>query len=555
MTTADQHVTGADALLRVLEAWGVDHVFTCPGSTEAAFLEASHAHPGVRVLLTTHEAVAVSMADGYARATGRPGVAYLHANVGLANGIAHLYAAELGRSPVVLLTGIKPRSLQNRRGFTTTPHMRDSARQHVKSEWQVLRADALAEDAVRALKAAMAAPRGPVWLGIAQDLLEAEVPAPVLDVDRFRVAARTRPAADAVRAGAALLADAARPLVVAGSELASSGGIEAAVQLAERLGGPVVAEDRRTFERSAFPADHPCFAGLYGADRSVLGAADLVVLAGARSSVPFEPTTTRDLPPDARVVHLHPDPDEIARSEGVDVALVADAALGMADLVEGLGDHRPRPSATRFLADARAEYDDIRVRVLGAPSGTDGVLRVPELMVELAAAADERTTVVGDATTSGGTLLHAMATQNVQVHTSSSGSLGWGMGAALGFALADRSRRVLAVVGDGVVQFGLPALWSAAHDRIPVTLVVVNNRSYAAVGAALRRYDGTAFRAGRMVGVDISGPDLAAIAAGFGMASVRVHERAEVKAALAEWLPRDEPCLIEVLTDPRDFGP
>ena len=103
---------GAAALFEVLRGWGVERVFTCPGSTEVAFLDASLRYPDVAVTLTTHESVAVAMADGYARVTGRPAVAYLHTNVGLANGLAHLGAARLARSPVVVLNGLKTTRIQ-----------------------------------------------------------------------------------------------------------------------------------------------------------------------------------------------------------------------------------------------------------------------------------------------------------------------------------------------------------------------------------------------------------------------------------------------------------
>src|SRR6185312_13327309 len=113
--------TGGHAVLETLLAWGIRRVFTCPGSTEAAFLDATVDSPEFDVVLTPHESVAVSAADGYARATGEPAVAYLHTHVGLANALSHLYAARLARSPLVVLTGLKPAQIQAHRGFTSLP--------------------------------------------------------------------------------------------------------------------------------------------------------------------------------------------------------------------------------------------------------------------------------------------------------------------------------------------------------------------------------------------------------------------------------------------------
>ena len=126
---------GAAALFAVLRGWGVRHVFTCPGTTEVAFLDASLDYPEIAITLTTHESIAVALADGYARVTRQPTVAYLHTNVGLTNGLANLAAAQLARSPVVILNGLKPTAIQGRGGFTTALTIRDFARQYVKWDW------------------------------------------------------------------------------------------------------------------------------------------------------------------------------------------------------------------------------------------------------------------------------------------------------------------------------------------------------------------------------------------------------------------------------------
>ena len=169
-----------EALVDVDRDWGADRLFTCPGSTEAAVLDALVERKDVELVLTTHEGVAVSMADGLARATRRPSVAYLHANVGLTNGLANLYAAQLAYSPVVVLNGIKASSIQARQGFTTAPRMRDLVHQYVKSDWQSLTTEAIPEDVNRAFRTETTEPAGPGWVGLAQDLLEstAEVPVP-----------------------------------------------------------------------------------------------------------------------------------------------------------------------------------------------------------------------------------------------------------------------------------------------------------------------------------------------------------------------------------------
>lgn len=188
--------------------------------------------------------------------------------------------------------------------------------------------------------------------------------------------------------------------------------------------------------------------------------------------------------------------------------------------------------------------------------GGGGFASVGEVVGELAAAVGPRTTVVGDATTSGAALLHGMPQQPPQqLYTSCSGSLGWGMGAAVGIALALPEREVIAVEGDGAFQLGPQALWVAARRRLRVVFVVVNNQSYAAMAAALRRYGGRADRGGHYPGKDISGVGVAEIARGYGVAAERLCDAKEVGPAIERARAHGGPSLIEVMTDPADLGP
>ncbi|MGH3678855.1 MAG: thiamine pyrophosphate-binding protein, partial [Natronosporangium sp.] len=162
----------AHALLDVLQRWGVRRIYCCPGSTEAAVLDALVTRDDIRLVLVTHESVAVAMAEGEARTSGRPAVAYLHTNVGMANGLAHLTSAQLAYAPVVVLNGLKAATLAGRRAFTSADHPRDMVRQHVKWAHVSGLPEQVADDADRALHTAVSEPAGPVWLGLPQDLLD-----------------------------------------------------------------------------------------------------------------------------------------------------------------------------------------------------------------------------------------------------------------------------------------------------------------------------------------------------------------------------------------------
>lgn len=537
--------TVADAMLDVVSGWGVDTIFTCPGSTEAAVLDAMLDRTDIELVLTTHEGVTVSIADGLARATGNPAVAYLHANGGLTNGLANLVAAQLAYTPLVVLNGLKPSSIQSRSGFTTARRMRDFVHQYVKDDWQSLTSKAIPEDVNRAFGIATAEPSGPVWVGLSQDLLEgnSEIDAP--EVDRFRFDSRTAPSPEAIRAASKLLDSAKRPVFVAGSEVARLGAVDQLVKLSEALNAPVLHEDRRAFERPGFPNDHPNFGGQYEADHRLVREADLIVFLGARLFNEFEPPAVTQIPAGTKVIHSHTDSRHIGLIHGVDVGLVGDQGLVIQSLTEALsGAASGRELPTLDVPVAR--------RPAAAGSGPLKALDVVDAITDSLRGA----ALVGDATTAGGVLQkRALQHTGDDYFVSTSGSLGWGMGAALGIKMGMPERRVAAILGDGVFQFGMQALWTASRRKIPVTYVVINNQRYAAVGAALQRFKGKAAERREYPGTDIAGVNIADVSTAFGVPGTRVDSLADLRRALDDAKGLDHPVLIEVMTDTEQLAP
>jgi len=539
-----------------LRAWGIDHVFTCPGSTEAAFLDVSAQYPDVRLVLVTHESIAIAAADGYTRVTGRPAVAYLHTNVGLANCVAHLDCAQLARSPVVILNGMKSTEIQNRGGFTTASHQRDYVRQHVVYDRIALRPEQVAEDLIRALKAATAEPGGPVYLGLPQDIMESSAHVLIPDVKRRVVRARRRPDPESVAEAARRLAAAQRLIIVAGSEVARNDARAELETLASRLDAVVLLEERRTMQWNGVAPNGTRFAGFYSAQHPAVSEADVIFFAGAPSTMEYDAAKVPNVPPNATIVHLCCDPMEIAKVDPADVALVGNVKLALADVSAALpygeaaglerAAFRARSVATyREIANARrararAQFGRVPIDIQALAQALHGLL-------------EDDCVIVGQPTTAGSDMLNiTFSESNRTYHKSSGGSLGWGMGAAVGVALGLR-RRVYSLVGDGVFQFGIQALWSAAGLKLPITFILNDNSSYAAVKGALKRYrDGD--ESGPWPGTDTSGPDYAAIARGFGAHGVRVDRLSDLRAALDDARRIEGPSVICVRTDPAVAG-
>ncbi|MFC6019323.1 thiamine pyrophosphate-binding protein [Plantactinospora solaniradicis] len=559
-TSRNSGTPAAHALLDVLIGWGVRQVFCCPGSTEAAFLDAVVERSAeLDIVLTTHESIAVAMADGAARITGRPQVAYLHTNVGMANGVAHLTAAQLANSPVLVLNGLKSTALQGRDGFTTVPYPRDMIRQHVKWARQVTSAGTLPSDVARALRTSAAEPTGPTWIGLPQDVMDSTAPVEAAPTAVVPAAVpQNRPAVEAVTTAARLLAEATRPVLVAGGDVARHGATETLVTLAEHLGATVLGEDRRGFQRTAFATSHPRFAGPYASNHPAVRDADLLFFVGCRMFTEFEAPAENELPTRASTIHAHVDAGEVGRLYPVDVGLVGHTRAVLDDLLAALptpaqvpANATPlRTNATRSTVptDATRSTDSTPSGPVAAFPGHVGLAPIVAALVD---GLGDDTTVVLDATTATPALLAALPQRRPdQVLLSSSGSLGWGTGAALGVRLAQPGHPVVAVLGDGSFQFGIQALWTAVHYRIAVTFIVLNNGSYSAVGSALHRFDGAARRTGRWPGTDIGGPRIAEIAAGFGVPATRVETPAELSAALRAVRDTAGPTLVEVLTGP-----
>ncbi|MFD2470132.1 thiamine pyrophosphate-binding protein [Amycolatopsis silviterrae] len=529
-------MTAAARLLETLAQWGVERVFCCPGTSETPVLDALAARRGgPEFVLTTHEAISVSMADGYARASGRIGVAYLHTNVGVANGLAHLYAAQVARSSVAILAGVKGTATLPHRALTTSPRLLETAAPYVGHAWQNLRAEDLLDDVARTLWRTTVVPEQPAILTIPQDHLAAEpgVAPPV------RWGARQGPATEAVRHASALLDAARRPVVVAGSDVARRRAEADLARLAERLGAPVFVESRRDLERWSFRTDHPHYAGLFEPRAPLLAESDLLVLAGMPTPLEFS-SEVAALPSGVPILHLSEDVAEPGRRYVPAGAVVGDTAAVLRGLAEGVR----APARSDWLGKVRKDSEDRRAR-WEAEVPWDGEFSAALAMRTVADVIGGERLLVLDAVTSTLPLLRFLRrTRADSLFATASGSLGWGMGAAAGVAMA-RRERVLAVVGDGVVQFGVPAFWTAARYRLPVTYLVVNNGKYQAVIAGLAKSGGAAAERGEYPLTDISGVEISALAMSFGIKATTVDDAAGLRAALAEE-PDDGPRLIEV---------
>ncbi len=539
---------GGDWLLAAVAAEGVPVLFGNPGSTELPITDALGRQDAVRYVLGLHEAAVVGMADGWAQATGGLAVANVHVQPGLANAMSGILNAARGRVPVLVTVGQQWQSMLPGGPFLGG-ELVGMAAPVAKGAWEVRSAQELPEAFARAVQAAMTHPRGPVVLSIPLDVQVAAAPAP-----HVPQAPPAPPAPDpaALDAAAALLRAARAPALVAGDAAAQMGAVPGVAALAERLGAPVLGEPMGAL--ATLPTDHPLWRGPLPPFARDIGPAlapfDVVVVAGGPVFRLFGHSEGAMVPAGTRLVHLEADPGEIGRIHPPAVGVPGDVAAALDGLLARLGSPGPewaarREAAERATLDAREAG---RARVAAGAGGGPAV-SPSSFAMAVAGALGPDDLVVDEALTSGRGLRAVAPPRRTGTWLAHRGSaLGWGLPAAVGAALADRGRRVMALQGDGSLLFGVHALWTAAHERLPLALVVADNGGYEILRAGLEGMTGRP--EGDWPGLRLDAPrlDVAGICAGFGADTARVDHPEQLPGALDDLWARaaDGPAVLVV---------
>ena len=543
---------GRDALLEVLEAEGVRYIFGNPGTTEGAIMHALEGHPDLEYILVAQEGVAMGMADGYARESGRPAFVNLHIETGLSNGLSLMCNAYAGGTPLVL-TAANSSIGKVAEGRTD---LVDLARPFSKWGAEVTNADQIPAVMRRAFREAKTPPTGPTFVSLAQNALDEMTDVRVAPSGDLSTAIVPDP--KSIQAAAELLASAERPALLVGDRVAQYGAVEQMVRVAELLGTPVYGASYPTM---MFPTTHPQwmhqlppYAGLY---RDAFAETDVLLAVGARVFHDFFAPATGILSDGARLVHLDINQDAIGRIEPTDVGIWSDVALGLDELFAAVSE--VQSSAQAASAQARAQRLAAGYASRRAPPQAAGDTRpMPSaaMMAGLAEGLPDDVIVVDDSISCRPDL-HAAVTfdqrRRVQAERAG-GAIGWGMGGALGVALAAPDQRVVAVIGDGSAMLTVQALWTAAAYQIPVVYCICNNAGYRVLKLNLRRWFGDVLhepdRPSQYIGMDLDQPfDLAAIAQAMGVPAERVEDPTRVAPALTEALHRGGPVLLDIVID------
>ncbi|MDF1590961.1 MAG: thiamine pyrophosphate-binding protein [Desulfobacterales bacterium] len=546
--------TGAEILLASLKNEGVKYIFGNPGTTEVAILDALVETPEIEYILTLHESVAVAMADGYARAGGGVGFVNVHTALGLSNAIGGLCGAHIDGIPMVLTIANKDSRILGRGVFSEVDDICAMTRQFTKWSWQVLRPENIADDITRAFKITTTPPTGPVFLSIPEDFLALKMNAKIPPSQRFDSQPRLCPNPEDIKKAIKLLLAAKKPVMIAGNEIAQTDALPQAVELAELLGIPVLAEGRQSMAYLNFPLDHPLYRGGFEAQSATIKTADLILGVGCEIFVQTAYSENDAVLQKIKTVHMHSNPAVIGKLYPVEAPILSDAKEGLAILISQI---KASASAQRIAVFRErfnqmktdwAKREAIRVKEVESIWGKTPI-RVAQLVREIQDAADPDAIIVDDTIRSSRPLLkHYQFKHPGTYFRSPAGYLGWGLPAALGVKLALPRRQVIAFVGDGGFIMTNPALWTAARYKIPVITIVCNNRQYKAVKDGAIRFKGKALEKNLFIGSNIDNPvpDLAQMAESFGVAGYTVKKPSQIKTALKKALNSGKPSVLDV---------
>ena len=534
-------------LIDVLRDEGVTHVFGNPGSTEMPLMDALVDAPDVAYVLGLQEATAVAMADGWALASGKVGFVNLHAMGGLGNAMGALVASKASETPLVVTAG-----QQDTRHLSSEPWLSGDlvalASPAMKWAGEARRGADVGKMLRRAFAIARTPPCGPVFLSLPMDVLgdEANEPAPPRSA-----LARLGPSPDAAALAEALAGYGPDDVVVVlGDDLAPSAA-EALVAFAE-AGGYAVSGTQLT-SRVAFPAAHPCWAGVLKPDfaemRARLAGVKALVLVGGRAFIAYPYREGGPVPEGVKIFHVAEAPEAFGREHAADLALLGDIPATLRDTATALR-RQLDPAAVAARIAARSAFRAThaaatRAEILAA--STAGALSSDAAVLAVFDALPDDALIANDSAATFGAVQELMATRPGRYFFSRGGVLGCNMPAAVGAAL-HHAGPVVSLVGDGGSMYSPQALWSAAHQRAHVVFFVFNNRRYGVLQNVARQLGCANALAGRFVGMDVIDPpiDFLALAAAMGVPAERADSRAAIAAAATKAFARPGPSLIEI---------
>ena len=541
-----QTMTGAQALIASLEAEGVEVIFGYPGGQTIKMYDALYDSTQLRHVLARHEQGAVHEADGYARATGRVGVAFATSGPGATNTVTGIATAYMDSIPLVVITGQVPRAMVGSDSFQESDIV-GMTMSVVKHSYLMQSSENIARTVREAFHIAKTGRPGPVLIDVPSDLLDEEVLFEYPDdvnIPSYRPTYRGN--VKQTKAAARLIADAKRPVLYVGGGVVSSGASAEVTELARSMRIPVVTT---LMAKGAVPSSEPLNLGLAGMHGSryaswALDKSDLIIACGAR----FSDRVTGDInsfAPEAKVIHIDIDPVEIDKVREAQVPIVGDVKRVVTSLtleLEKIDAHPDTQAWIELIGEWRKQFPLYDESVGDLPDEV-----VPEIaMMKLSELLDPETSIV---VTEVGQ--HQMwAAQFIErelprtfLSSGGLGTMGFGFPAAVGAAFGCPDKTIVCIAGDGSFQMNMQEMATAAINDVPVKVVIVDNRALGMVRQWQTLFYNKRYSASELDSV----PDFVKIADAYGWKAERVERPEDVVPAIKRILSDEGSYLIDLV--------
>ncbi len=544
-------ITGRSAFLALLKDEGITHLFGNPGTTELPIMHALKDHPDLTYVMAMQESLVVAIADGYSRASGKLVACNVHVAPGLGNALGSLFNAKFTGTPMILTAGQQEQGHGLMEPVLYGPLVQ-MAEPLVKWAVEVTRLEDLPRIVRRAAKIATTPPTGPVFISLPGDILNSEAG---IELGRStRVDTRVKPSDESLQALAARILKAQRPVIITGDEVVKSDALLEAAALAETLGAP--AYQCSTPYGAHFLSESPCFMGalsrLQKQVREVLSPYDLMIVLGAdplRMSVYSE---VDPLPDGLSILQVGLVDWDLAKNYGAEIAVKADVKETLKALIPALkatGGAALEARAKKGVAELAPKNWSARRKPLMeqiAKAAGKSPIDPDYLTLQLVEAMPDNAILVDEGLTSGRQLLSLRPHRDrYGYHALASGGIGWGLPASVGVSLANPDRPVVCFSGDGSAMYSIQSLWTAAHHKLPLNVVICNNGGYRIIKQRLLAFHGD----DHYVGMDFADPpvDFCGMAKSLGLEAIKITDPAELKPKLSDAFKRPGAKLIEVV--------
>ncbi|WAC14465.1 thiamine pyrophosphate-binding protein [Dyadobacter pollutisoli] len=551
--------TGNQKIIEQFLADGMDFMFGNPGTVEQGFLDALAEYPDMKYILTLQETIAVMAGDGYARATQKPTLVQLHSSPGIGNAVGAVYQAKRGHAPLVVIgsdAGVQYMNMDAQMANDLVAMMAPVT----KYATMATSSKSLLRTLRRAVKIATTAPMGPVYVCLPMDVLDEINDEPVFP--SCIPSTRVVPSKELISQSAEMLLAAEKPMIFIGDGVAYSGAIEELTKVAEILGAEVYGVE---FGDLVMDNTHPLYQGttghMFGSySKPITSKGDVNLVVGTYMLPEVFPDLGEIYAPDAKVIHYDLNAYEIAKNHRVDLGVVCDPKVSLAELLQAI-ESLITPEQ-RAVANERIEQiGNTKKQKLASEKELDdkqkgnAPLHMAQFTSVLAEKLNQDETIIFDEALTNSPALSRYIPPRLagQYFFTRGGSLGVGFPGAIGAKLAHPEKTVIGFSGDGGSMYTIQALWSAVRHQTGAKFVVCNNGSYKLLQLNIDQYwqEREIPKHDHPLPFDLSYPAIRfdLLAQSMGVDAVRVEKEEDILPAIERMLADDKPFLIDLVLE------